>query len=322
MTAYYINGAKYRSGALKRVNEALKELDFQPNPVARNLKNNKVYKICVLLPNPEIDNYWLPAINGIESAITESKPFGVHVDRYLYNPLEKESFLEKSEVALSTSPDALLVAPLFRNESIQLVDKCKGQNIKVALFNNYIDSLEGEFFVGQDMVQCGRVGANLLDKMAQNGKIAILHINIEPHMLLKEQGFRAYFESKKERREQIISWNCDTSTSNFSEEFSKFIDENKDISAIFVTNSKTHWVAKELENIDCGCTLIGFDLLPENIRFLEAGNIDFLIHQKPKRQAYLGIGYLAEHFLFRKPIPSYRLLPIDIVSSENVGYYL
>ena len=51
-------------------------------------------------------------------------------------------------------------------------------------------------------------------------------------------------------------------------------------------------------------------------------SVDFLIHQKPKRQANLGVGSHAEHFLFGKPIPSQSLLPIDIITAENVMYYL
>ena len=68
--------------------------------------------------------------------------------------------------------------------------------------------------------------------------------------------------------------------------------------------------------------VVGYDLLEQNIHLLKEGRIDFLIHQKPKRQAYLGIGYIAEHFLFGKPISDQNLLPIDIVTSENVVYYL
>ena len=41
--------------------------------MARNLKNNNIYTICVLMPNPEIDPYWKPCTDGIKNAISELK---------------------------------------------------------------------------------------------------------------------------------------------------------------------------------------------------------------------------------------------------------
>ncbi len=315
---------KVSQKAFEKVNKVLKQLDFQPNLMARNLRKNKLYKICALLPDPKYDSYWIPARKGIRSGAKEYKRFGVIVEQYLYNPVENISFQEKSREALSAEPNAILIAPSFEYESTELFRKCREQDILIALFDNHIDTIKGEFFIGQDLVQCGRIGANLIDKMVKKAKIAIVHINKEPHMQLKENGFKNYFERNIKGENQLITQNFNTriAKNDFSFEISKFIRSNPDIKAIFVTNSKTYLIAKELEKLNFECTLIGFDLLDENIEYLEEGKIDFLIHQKPKRQAYLGIGYLAEYFLFGKPMPSQKLLPIDIITSENVKYHL
>ena len=68
--------------------------------------------------------------------------------------------------------------------------------------------------------------------------------------------------------------------------------------------------------------IIGYDLLKPNIKYLKQGDIKFLIHQKPKRQAFLSVNYLAEHFLFGKPLPPHEFLPIDVITAENAHYYL
>ncbi len=315
---------KVSKKALEKVNKVLNELDFQPNPIARNLKNNKVYRICVLLPDSGIDPYWIPARNGIKSAAKEFKPFGVLVDEYLYHPIHSDSFIDNAKAALASQPDVILMAPLFHNESIQVFKMCQEQNVLLALFNNYIDAIDGELFIGQDLIQCGRIGADLIHKMvARKSKIAIVHIDKEPHMQLKENGFKNYFSENSNKEHELITKCFDISTkNNFTNELSRFFEEHPDLKAIFVTNSKAYLLINELETLQYECTTVGFDLLNENIKYLEAGKIDFLIHQKPKRQAYLGIGYLAEHFLFGKPIPSQKLLPIDIITSENVKYHL
>ena len=68
--------------------------------------------------------------------------------------------------------------------------------------------------------------------------------------------------------------------------------------------------------------LVGYDLLENNIEYLNNKAIDFLIHQNPKRQAYLGITSLIEYFIFDKEITAEQLLPIDIVTTENAKNYM
>jgi LacI family transcriptional regulator len=291
--------------AQKSVEEILKKIDYQPNPIARNLKNNKVYRISVLLPDPKQDSYWVPAVQGIRDAAKEFKPFGILVNKYYYHPYNQTSFLEKSQEALNSAPDVLLMAPLFQNEALDIFIECKEKNVLVALFNNYIDAFNTENFIGQDLYQSGRIAADLIYKMVPEKSTAvILHIDEEAHMKLKENGVKAYFKEKFKKA-------CDD-----------ILKKHSNISAIFITNSKTYLFINAVGYLSKDITVVGYDLLDENIEYLRGGNIDFLIHQKPKRQAYLGVGYLAEHFLFGKPIPEKNLLPIDIITSENVKYYI
>lgn len=314
---------KVSNKALEKVEKVLKEIDYQPNPIARNLKNNKIYNICVLLPDPKEDAYWKPAVQGIKDAAKEFKPFGIVVKRFYYHPSGPSSFLEKSQEALNSNPDVLLMAPLFQKEALEIFTNCQEKKVLVALFNNFIDAFNTESFIGQDLFQSGRVAASLIDKMVvQKNTVAILHLDIEAHMKLKENGFKTYFE-EKENHPKIKTFCLETSDKDiFTKEASNILQNDPKISAIFITNSKSYLFLQATENLVKDVTIVGYDLLNENIEYLRDGSIDFLIHQKPKRQAYLGVGHLAEHFLFGKPIPSKNLLPIDIITPENVSYYI
>ncbi len=313
---------KVSSKALAEVEKVLKEIDYQPNPIARNLKNNKIYKIGVLLPSPDDDPYWAPAVQGITDATKEFKPFGLVVNKFYYNPFDRDSFLQKSQEALESSLDALLMVPIFQKEALNTFIKCQESNILVACFNNAIDTLKEAVFIGQDLHQSGRVAASLIDKLTdQTGISAILHLNEETNMKLRENGFRTYFEDKKSTLE-IKTFSLKTSDEDaFKIAATDLIKSNPNIKSIFVTNSKAHRFIKAVENLRKDIVMVGYDLLDENINYLKHGSIDFLIHQKPKRQAYLGVGHIAEHFLFGKKIPCQKLLPIDIITPENVVYY-
>jgi len=314
---------KVSSKAMAQVQKVLKEIDYQPNPIARNLKNNKVYNICVLLPDPEVDQYWEPAVQGIKKAIKEFKPFGLRVHRYYFDPREKTSFTTKAQELVSTAPDALLMAPLFQKEALAVLKECKSKDIQVALFNNVIDVFNRENFIGQDLYQSGKVAANLIDKLiGENNLAAIVHINEEANMKQRENGFKAYFEDKN-KLFKIKSFSLKTAdTRVFKKEANEILKKHSKISAIFVTNSKAYQFINAVGSSCKDITIVGYDLLDENISFLKSGCIDFLIHQKPKRQAYLGLENLAEHFLFGKPIPNENLLPIDIITTENYQYYI
>ena len=91
---------------------------------------------------------------------------------------------------------------------------------------------------------------------------------------------------------------------------------------LFVTISKSYLVVDAIKDRKEKITFIGYDLVEKNITYLQEGKIDFIIHQNPKKQVYLGLSYLAEYFLFDKEIPKQILLPIDIVNSENYQEYL
>ena len=310
--------------AFEKVDAVLKKIDYHPNPIARNLKINKIYSIAVLLPDHKVDPYWGPAYEGILQAREEFVPFGVVVQEYFYHPHKKSSFVSMAKEALESQPDALLLAPLFHDAALKVIENCREQKIVIASFNNTIDTLHKKYFIGQDLYQSGRVAASLVDKMIGNkAAIAIIHIDLEPHMQQKEKGFKSFFSDQNQREVKIVTHNLNTdNTATFKEQVTAFIADNDLPSAIFITNSKAYLLVEELERNGQDTLVVGYDLLEENINFLKNGNIDFLIHQKPKRQAYLGVDHIAEHFLFGKNIPAKQLLPIDVITSENVHYYL
>jgi LacI family transcriptional regulator len=67
---------------------------------------------------------------------------------------------------------------------------------------------------------------------------------------------------------------------------------------------------------------VGYDLVPANLNYLKKGTIGFLINQNPQRQGYLGIRQLADFLVFRKKVAKLRFLPLDIITIENLQYYL
>ncbi|ALJ06112.1 LacI family transcriptional regulator [Pseudalgibacter alginicilyticus] len=316
------NRGKVSETALKKVNKVLDKIDFKPNPIAKNLKSNKVYRICVLVPDPIKDVYWKPCLNGINDAILELGAFGVNIETVFFNPTSTKSFLEANLLVQKKLPDAVLLVPIFNTEALIVLEDYKNLGIKVSTFNNNIEFGSVKNFIGQDLFQSGRVAAKLLHCIVPKGDIAILHINENYEnavfMQEKEKGFENYFNELNSSDFTILKEKL--KLPDFESVLTKFIDEHPNLTGIFVTTSKTYQVADVIQKItNKKIALVGYDLLNENIKHLKKGTIDFLIHQHPRQQAYLGLKFLVEHFLFDKKIPSNLLLPIDIINSENVN---
>ncbi len=307
--------------AFKKVNEVLEAIDFKPNLIAKNLKNNKVYQIAVLLPDPKIDNYWEACVVGVNNVIKELGIFGVNIETVYFNPKEIHSFEVANANILTKTPDAVLLAPLFFEQATAAIQEYRNSDILVATFNNDIGNSNTMSFIGQDLQQSGRVAAKLLHSISQKGKLGIFHIDEKYEnavfMQEKEKGFISYFESQKTYKNNIAI--CHLNQGDFDNSFTHFLKQQPQIAGIFVTTSKTFQVAKFLEknNLE-NIPLVGYDLLDQNVAYLQKGTIDFLIHQNPKQQTYFGLKYLVEYFLFEKEIPKQILLPIDIINSENV----
>jgi LacI family transcriptional regulator len=67
---------------------------------------------------------------------------------------------------------------------------------------------------------------------------------------------------------------------------------------------------------------VGYDLLDENVRLLRSGNTRFLLNQRPDEQTYKAVKKLFEYLSMRKVPDKIEYLPVDIVTSENVDFYL
>ena len=67
--------------------------------------------------------------------------------------------------------------------------------------------------------------------------------------------------------------------------------------------------------------LIGYDILKENLRYLEKGTIDFLISHKPEEQGYRAIMTLYQILVMGSGANGGTLMPIDIITRYNYTFY-
>jgi LacI family transcriptional regulator len=322
------NRGRVSEDVREKINQIIKELNYEPNLIARSLGTNKTYHFAALIPDPSNDQYWNDCKIGIEKAFRELKGYGVVVDFIYFDPHKVTSFIEKSEQVTKEQPAGILMAPLFLRESLMFVNRWQELDIPFITINTLIEESNKVNYIGQDSYQSGKVAAKLLHSSVKNpGTFVVVHIEEDiqnsAHLINKEKGFRDFFKENGNGVKVITADLPNPDHIAFFENLDYLFAENPDIKGLYTTTSKAFEIGKYFrKRVIEGIHLIGYDLLDKNIQFLEDGVIDFLINQNPKGQGYWGITSLTDQVVFKKEIKHKRLLPLDIIIKENLEYYI
>jgi LacI family transcriptional regulator len=307
----------------------LEKTGYKPNLIARTLGSNKTFRVAAVVPDPQQDEYWKMSYEGIRKAEEEWAEFGVQVQLLQFDLYDKNSFRESVNAAIALKPDGIITAPIFHQESIAFFNLCRAYEIPFVMFNNNIPETNSLSFVGQDLYQSGSVAAELLHiNQKDPGTYAILHIyddiHNSVHLSEKEKGFKDYFENQQKPKCKVVSADLNlTHEATLEKELNDLLS-NPELKGLLVTTSKgasivSNMLEKHGKN---GIRLVAYDLLQENLHYLNKGVIDFLINQNSRRQAFIGISQLANFLVFKKEASAEYLFPLEIITRQNLKSYL
>jgi LacI family transcriptional regulator len=313
----------------EKVISIAKELDYTPNFIAQALKTKKNLKIVTLLPEPTEDNaFWNKHPLGALRAIEELDPFPVALGQVNFDMTCENDFQKKADAVLTMNPDGIVLAPLFKKESISFCNKLARKGIPFVFIDGYLDETRFLSYTGEDIYQSGRVAGQLTVMLNQTGK-DILIVNIARnlqnfhHLNSRTEGFLSYFPSERRNGTEIINLNIpDSDKTAVQRDLDRALNRNKDIGTVFVTGSKSFKVAEYIDNKGIkNINLIGYDIHERNVQYLKNGIIRFLIGQRPEEQTYKSVKKLFDFLSLNKVPEKIEYVPIDIVSSENVKFF-
>ena len=314
----------------KKVLGIARKLNYTPNLMAQALKSRKRFHLVSLLPEPNGENlFWKKHPLGMIKAINELDPYPVHLSQITFDMLNEKDFQQKTRSVLKIRPDGVILAPIFKSESIAFCTRLLEDHIPFVFVDGFIEETGFLAYIGENGFQSGRVAGQLTD-MITPGKKDILIVNIAKnlqnvhHLNNRTNGFLDYFLKTGKNSDNIIKLNIpDAAPENIKAGFDKTFKKYPDISSIFLSGSKSYKIAAYLE--DAGITfmnLIGYDLLDMNVDYLRRGVIKFLIGQRPDEQTYKGVKKLFDFLSLNKMPEKMEYLPIDVVTSENVNFFL
>lgn len=301
-----------------KVNAIIEEYGYKRNILASNLALNKKFHFAVFLPKYENLEYWKSQIAGIEKAAVEFSKFGVVLDYFFYD-FDVVSFKQSVKKVLDFGCDALLFAPIFYEESVRFLKEYEKKNIPVVMIDSNIDSNTEHAYVGQDAFQSGYLAGRLISFAVKNERQVLIfkitrEIESTSVYLQRIDGFYSYFKD----HDELTNFKFSEVTIKDSGIDQLNLEMFSGINSVFVPNSRAYIVARFLDQNDIkGVRIIGYDLLKENIEYLNSGVIDFLINQRPEEQGYMGINYLYKKLVLQETVENMHYIPLEIILKEN-----
>jgi LacI family transcriptional regulator len=311
-----------------RISKLLEEYHYEPDLIASSLALKRQVRLAAFMPGTVNEHaFWeLPRL-GINRALIDISSDRVSVATISFDQFDRDDFIRKAREFPFGDVDGVLFAPVFNDESVAFIGKCHAEGVPVVLINSMLEVPGVRSFVGQDAFHSGYVGAKLINLGLEHRRdVAIVNMSARKdhyaHIINREKGFRTYFEEHSDRLDHLLTLDLNGKDDGVLRKRMDELFAAYDIGGLFVTNSRVYKVAEYLERRgSMSVRLVGYDLLPASVEYLKRDYIDFLISQKPEEQAFRGLLTLFNLVAFNREPESRQLMPIDIITRENLVYY-
>jgi len=312
------------------VTKVLEEMNYSPNLFARSLASKKQYRFVCLFPAHQVGNYWEEIDKGLDIAAHDFMHYNVRIEKHYFNQYDTRSFVNVSKDILHNEPDAVFLAPIFRDETLTFTNELSKLKIPFSFIDSLIKEADFVTYYGQNSFESGYIAAKLLlSSLPEKSQVIVSRTqrkgSLSNQTLTRNKGFMQYIQDKdlKEHLELIpVEFNNEDENAN-RELLRSVFSTHSNIKAAITFNSKVHRLAMHLDALDhTNVRLIGYDLLEQNVSYLKQGVINFLIAQRPDKQAYYTVRDMCRELIFKQEIKKINYVPIDILLKENIEDYL
>lgn len=311
-----------------RVLEVIERLGFKPNVYASLLASRKVRRIVCLIPEYHPGEFWELTEKGIAAGKENAAKYGVTVEDVRYDQYDMESFQNACARTLEEDPVGVVLAPMFRNETLKFVKELSSRGI----YYVYIDSkLEEDGYLayfGMPMYQSGYLCADILTMGTPVPSVNIIRVardkkGLSDPTLTRRTGFVDYINEHFPDCEIRNVFIDPKDRGSRFEVLDRMFDESPS-EHLVMFNSRIHLVADYLRERNVrSCRVVGFDVLGKNLAALRDGYVQALIAQHSDQQASAAIDSIVEVALLHRSLTKRdNFTQMDILNRYNCDYYL
>ena len=315
--------------AKEKVDNVLKEINYQPNMYASALAYNKSYTFYVILPKHASEAYWEEIEEGVYKACEARRDFRIEVKIMYYKRFEIETFVKTYQECLEQAPDGVVVVPSELEETKNFTDLMHERDIPFILLDSYMPDLKPLSFFGQDSFQSGYFAAKMLMLIACNETEIVLMKQMKNGKVASKQqdnrevGFRHYMRDHfPQIKITVLDLPLDYSKKEYDDIMERFFSSHPHVRHCITLNSKAHIVGDFLLRTNRrNVQIMGYDMVAKNATCLREGSISFLIAQHAFMQGYECVDTLFQAIVLRNKVTPVNYMPIEILTKENVDFY-
>lgn len=312
----------------QKVLEAMDSLGYHLNPYASLLANKRHFRIVCLLPLKCSGEYWELVYGGLEKAERDNLNRNTAIEIIGYEQFSRRSFCDAAAQLRSDLPQAVVMAPIYHLETLELASELKARGIPLIYIDSRLEDSDYLAYFGIPMFESGYLGGRLLlgddavDEVV-NFRIERGATPIDDPTLQRRQGFFDYVTSNCPELKVYNEFIRPHDEAYNASVFERFYAEHPQIRRIVTFNSRVHLIADYLAQHGMrDYKVVGFDLLEKNKRLLREGYIDYLVVQRTEMQVRRAIHTLVDYLAFGKlPEAKDNLMPMDVLLRENVDFY-
>ena len=315
--------------ALEKVNKALDELDYRPNMYASALAYNKTYTFYCVLPKHEQDAYWDEIEEGALACTEFRRDFGIKLKFMYYERFNAAAFTRMVREFLTEKFDGVIIVPTTLEQTARFTEKLTERQIPYVLLDSYMPDLKPLTFFGQDSFASGYFAAKMLMLIANKEKeIALMKQTRNGLVGSKQQanretGFRHYMvDHYPEIKITEVDLPLDEEKKDYDGILEKFFKEHPQVHHCITFNSKAHLVGEFLQKTNRrNIQIMGYDMVPKNVKCIHNGSISFLIAQHAYMQGYACVETLFQAIVLKKEVNPVNYMPIELLVKENIEFY-
>ena len=311
------------------VQKVLDEINYSPNLLARSLASKKHYQFACLIPMHKATDYWESVEKGFSQAAIDYLHYNIHIERKYFNQFDANSFVDVSKELVKSQPDAVIMAPIFRDETLAFTKELQQLEIPFSFIDSMIEDADFLTYYGQNSFQSGYIAAKLLlNSLPNAAQVLVLRTNrkgaVSNQTIARINGFMSFVSENKLSNIELIHLEMNDENEDANREIlSDVFSKNTNLKAAITFNSRVYRLANHLEILQhADVRLIGYDLLQKNVDYLKQGVVSYLIAQRPEKQAYFAIRDMCAKLIQKQSITKINYVPIDILIKENIEDYM
>lgn len=283
----------------ERVKKIIKEHNYQPNYAGRalvkNRENIKIGAIGLTRDNSLYDEI----TRGIIEAAKENERIGVEVLlRFTEDISSVEANIKAINDLVSEGIQGLAIMGID-DERVQEELNCIAKDIPIVTYNSDISNIDRLCFVGQDATKSGSVAGALVCKHStDSGNVVIVENSLKVAAVAKRvKSFKKRIEQENSNYNIVkVIENHNKNEIGYSE-IKKLIDQGQQIDIVYMASGiGSEGVCRALiETGNTDVVFVAHDMLPDTVKHLKSGLIDYTLGQELFKQGYKPIKILTDY---------------------------